>query len=193
MNILFLCSYTNRNNTIFNYLVNNGNAVNLFFKKNLKNIINQKKYNFIISYGYRYKISKKIIDKFHKSVINLHISYLPYNRGADPNIWSFLENTPKGVTIHLVDEYIDKGDIIFQKKIKFNNNETLKSTYNILCNEIEKLFIEKWTILKSKQFKTIKQKKVGTFHYKKDLAKYLCYFNEGFDTEIIKVVGLAND
>ena len=62
-------------------------------------------YDFIISFGYRHIIKEDIIDKFINKIINLHISYLPYNKGADPNLWSYLENTPKGVTIH----YIDKG------------------------------------------------------------------------------------
>ena len=52
-------------------------------------------------------------------MINLHISYLPYNKGAHPNFWSWVKNTPKGVSIHLISEKIDAGDIIFQKKLIF--------------------------------------------------------------------------
>ena len=73
----------------------------------------------IISYGYRHIIKKSIIEYVKGNIINLHISYLPWNRGADPNLWSFLENSPKGVTIHYIDEGIDTGDIITQKKIRF--------------------------------------------------------------------------
>ena len=40
-----------------------------------------KKYNFIISYGYRNIIKKNIINNLKRPIINLHISYLPYNRG----------------------------------------------------------------------------------------------------------------
>ncbi len=29
-----------------------------------------------------------------KSIINLHISYLPWNKGAYPNVWSFIDETP---------------------------------------------------------------------------------------------------
>lgn len=59
--------------------------------------------DFIISYNYRYIISKEIIDFVNGNAINLHISYLPYNRGSHPNIWSFLEETPK--VYHLSDGY----------------------------------------------------------------------------------------
>ena len=37
----------------------------------------------------------------------MHISYLPFNRGAHPNYWSFKDNSPKGVTIHFIDNGID--------------------------------------------------------------------------------------
>ena len=47
--------------------------------------------DFIISYNYKYIISKEIIDCVKGKAIILHISFLPYNRGSHPNIWSFLE------------------------------------------------------------------------------------------------------
>lgn len=55
-------------------------------------------------------------------VLNLHISYLPWNRGANPNFWSFVENTKKGVTIHEIDEKLDKGKILLRKELEFDEN-----------------------------------------------------------------------
>jgi methionyl-tRNA formyltransferase len=102
--------------------------------------------DFIISFGYRKIIKKNLILKAKRPIINLHMSYLPYNRGAHPNFWSFVNNTIKGVTIHEIDEGIDTGKIIFQKRIKFdlkkNPKMTFKQTYNILFNELENLFIK---------------------------------------------------
>ena len=63
------------------------------------------KFDWIVSYGYRYIITQDILDAVRGQAINLHISLLPWNRGADPNLWSFLDDTPKGITIH----YIDSG------------------------------------------------------------------------------------
>lgn len=105
--------------------------------------------DFLISFGYRYKISKSVLDAVNSrtsfcNAINLHISYLPWNKGADPNFWSFVNNTPKGVTIHCLDENIDTGKIILQKQVEFNLNETLRSSYNKLQLEIENLFIDNW-------------------------------------------------
>jgi len=106
------------------------------------------KYDCIISYGYRHKIPLSAINDVKGNAINLHISYLPYNRGANPNYWSWHDNTPKGVTIHYVDEGFDTGDIIVQKLVLFSPQEyTLKTTYDRLKMEIEDLFICNWWML----------------------------------------------
>jgi len=42
--------------------------------------------DFIISYGYRHLLPQEVIDEFPGRAINLHISMLPWNRGADPNL-----------------------------------------------------------------------------------------------------------
>jgi methionyl-tRNA formyltransferase len=63
----------------------------------------------IVSYNYKHILSEDIVDEWY--AINLHISYLPWNRGYYPNVFSFIDNTPKGVTIHKIDEGIDTGDI----------------------------------------------------------------------------------
>ena len=51
-----------------------------------------------------------------KNSINLHLSYLPFNRGKNPNVWSIIESTPCGATIHKIDEKIDTGKIYVRKK-----------------------------------------------------------------------------
>ena len=98
----------------------------------------------MISYNYKSIIRKKTINFIQKrkiKAINLHISYLTYNGGYYLDVWSFLKNTPKGISIHDIDSGIDSGDIFCQKKIIFDKNqETLKSSYHHVQNEIFKLF-----------------------------------------------------
>ena len=124
-------------------------------------------YDWVISYGYRHILKKQHIESAKSPIINLHISFLPYNRGADPNYWSWVEDTPKGVTIHEIDEGIDTGGIFIQKQVTFNDDETLSSSYNKLKNEIETLFINSFDDIFEGNLKTIKQKGKGTMHYKK--------------------------
>ncbi|MDC2987156.1 DUF4910 domain-containing protein [Candidatus Pelagibacter bacterium] len=164
-----------------------------FFKKKGWHVFNKKdkiteydleninSYDLIVSYGYRHIINKKILKRIKDPIINLHISYLPFNRGANPNFWSFIDGTPSGVTIHEINSKIDSGPIIFQKKILFDINkkkhETFSKTYEILRFELEKLFKKKFNELVNKNYKTSRKNRKGSYHKKKDLPKYLKNWN----------------
>ena len=65
---------------------------------------------------------KKLINLAPKGCINLHTSLLPKYRGLMPTFW-VLKNNEKftGVSVFIVDEGIDSGPIIIQKKIKIEN------------------------------------------------------------------------
>ena len=114
--ILLLGSNSDYQKDILDFLERKNNKVKFYSKKISADDAKLNEFDFLISFGYRYIISEAVLNKFKPNAINLHISYLPWNRGADPNLWSFIEDTPKGVTIHEIDEGIDTGDIIFKKK-----------------------------------------------------------------------------
>ena len=97
-------------------------------------------FDLVVSYTYRYILSTELIKAFNNNVVNLHTSYLPFNRGADPNIWSVIDGTPRGVTLHYIDEKLDHGDIIAQKLIDSCYEGTLSSSYKELDAEAKKLF-----------------------------------------------------
>ena len=171
MKILFL---TNNDISLdlCEWLKNNEKQVILYNKKLTLNELINLNPDFLISYNYKYIINKDVLKETKGKAINLHISYLPWNRGAYPNVWSFLENTPKGVTIHLIDEGIDTGDILVQKEILINEEEhTLKSSYILLHEEIQKLFKENWEKIKNREIIQKAQKGQKTIHYKKDFEK----------------------
>lgn len=156
-----------------------------------------KRYDFIISFGYRHIIKKDIIEEKKGKIINMHISLLPYNRGADPNLWSYLEDTPKGVTIHLMDEGLDTGDIIARKKVTDDEeNDTLKTSYDRLINEITDLFINKMDdILYNSSNIAYSQKQLEngfyTFHYLKDKEPYMYLLEDGYNTKVKLLKGKA--
>jgi len=140
----------------------------------------------VITYNYKFIIPKEIIEFMKGNIINLHISFLPWNRGAHPNVWSFLENTPKGVSIHYVDEGIDTGDIIVQKEVYIDEEkETLKTSYEKLHKEIQELFKNNWENIKRKKIIPKKQLERGSIHYKKDCRFFESFINEkGWDISI---------
>ncbi|HEY5123718.1 MAG TPA: formyltransferase family protein [Ignavibacteria bacterium] len=151
--------------------------------------------NLIISFNYKYLIRKNILNLYPHKFINFHIAYLPFNRGANPNVWSFLDGTPKGVTIHLIDEGIDTGEIIFQEEVNIDTSkETLSSSYNILIESITDLFISKWEYIEDFGFQTKKQIGQGTLHYLKDFEriKHLL-LPEGYDIVIDEFIRRYNN
>jgi methionyl-tRNA formyltransferase len=126
-------------------------------------------FDYVISFGYRYIISEDIIGRVKNPIINLHISLLPYNRGADPNFWSFYENTPKGVSIHILDKGVDTGPLLIQKEIVFAEHEdNLELTYNRLVSEIQNLFVRNWEGLLNGDITPRNQEGVGSHHNPED-------------------------
>ena len=186
--ILFLSDKENRHE-----LINELKKRNCKVTQTYQELINIDNYDLIISYGYRHIIKKEILKKIHCPIINLHISYLPWNRGAHPNFWSFYEDTPAGVTIHLIDEDIDTGNILFQKIVNFENNEiTFKKTYQRLKKEIEKLFIDNIDLIIQNKFSTFKQVGIGSFHKKSDLPKNFKGWDSNITNEIKRLKSLKS-
>tara|TARA_A100001388_G_C28661865_1_gene447171 strand:+ start:170 stop:739 length:570 start_codon:yes stop_codon:yes gene_type:complete len=152
-----------------------------------------KSYDLIISFGYKHIIDAEFLNLIDIPVINLHISFLPWNRGAHPNFWSFYENSPKGVTIHLIDEGIDTGPIIYQKIVNFTeNDETFEQTYSVLKREIESLFISNLIPIVSGKYNIRSQCGEGSFHKKSDLPEDFRGWNAKIIPEINRLKNIKN-
>lgn len=126
----------------------------------------------IIAAFWGYILKPKLINIPPLGCINFHPGYLPYNRGMNPNVWPFIERTPAGVTLHYIDEGIDSGDIIAQKKIEIDAIDTAGSIEVKTWREIVRLFKQVWPKLKKGRVIRKKQNQHQiTFHYAKDVNK----------------------
>lgn len=120
---------------------------------------------FVISYNYRHLIGKDVLDALPGTAINLHISLLPWNRGSSPNLWSFLEDTPKGVTIHQMDSGIDTGPILVQERARFcEEEESFVSSYHKLQTQIKALFRLHWHAIREGKLPPRPQTGQGSCH-----------------------------
>ena len=92
-----------------------------------------KKIDFIILAGFLLKIPKKMVEFYPNKIINIHPSLLPKYGGKGmygENVHrAVLKNNEKesGITIHIVNENYDDGEILMQKKCSVSINETIKS------------------------------------------------------------------
>lgn len=171
--ILYL---TNNDNTmdVYDWLCQHENEVIL--EQNPVKLEQIKEYcpDYIISYNYSYIIPEKIIEYVSGKIINLHISLLPWNRGSSPNFWSFIDDTPKGVTIHYINKGLDKGNILIQKECFFDEkNETFESTYNQLSEQIKMLLYSNWDKIKSGDIVAKPQIGIGSYHNTIELKEIL--------------------
>ena len=152
--------------------------------------IAEHKFDFLVSYNYRRILTSNILGQFPNSAVNLHIALLPWNRGADTNFWSFMEKTPKGVTIHYLDEGVDTGDIITQQAIDSFPDDTFRMMYDRLHNEIQGMFIENWGYIRTGTCPRHKQPVMGTFHWSKEKDKYMHLLTDEWDTPVSVVENL---
>jgi methionyl-tRNA formyltransferase len=138
----------------------------------------------VVSHGYRRILRRDVLDLLPGRVINLHISLLPYNRGADPTLWSVLEDTPAGVTIHYIDEGVDTGDVIAQREVELADDDTLATAYAKLQAAMTELFREHWPAIAAGTCDRIPQGPGGTTHRVADRAAVEHLLTHGWDTPI---------
>jgi methionyl-tRNA formyltransferase len=137
----------------------------------------------LVSFGYRHIVRQPVLDAFEGRVVNLHISLLPWNRGADPNFWSWFDSTPKGVTMHLMDSGLDTGAILVQRELDMSASETLSSSYEILQSAIEDLFGENLDALLSGELTPQAQTPdSGSFHRSIDKEPIFARLPESWNT-----------
>ena len=135
-----------------------------------------------VSYGYRHLLQGKILDRVKDHAINLHVSLLPWNRGADPNLWSFIDNTPKGVSIHYIDKGIDTGDLIARMLVQPEAGDTLRTSYERLHTAIQTMFLVRWPDIRTGTAKRYRQPAGGSYHSTADRARI--ELPDGWDTPV---------
>ncbi len=140
--------------------------------------------SFAVSHGYRLILRPPVIEQLPDRLVNLHIALLPYNRGADPTLWSVLESTPAGVTIHHIDAGVDTGDIIAQREVALADDDTLATAYAKLQNAMAELFREQWPAIRAGTGARTPQPPGGSEHRVADRAAVEHLLTDGWDTPI---------
>jgi methionyl-tRNA formyltransferase len=70
-------------------------------------------------------IAKEVLDAFRIPFINYHAGITPKYRGTHGGYWANVQRDPDncGITIHLVDEGIDTGAVLYQSRIKSTSED----------------------------------------------------------------------
>lgn len=102
----------------------------------------------LLSLYYRNFIPPKIFKQAKLGAYNMHGSYLPRYRGRAPLNWSIINGESYcGVTLHVLEEGFDTGDIVDQEKVEIAADEYVgdvtpritKAAIDVLSRSLESL------------------------------------------------------
>ena len=106
-----------------------------FENKIVFEILNSLNPNLIVLAGFIRKIPNTIISRFPNKIINIHPALLPSHGGKgmfgiEVHKSVIRSNDSKtGVTIHYVNSNYDEGEIIFQKSVKIDRDDSPESLF----------------------------------------------------------------
>lgn len=80
----------------------------------------------------------------YKTIYNIHPSLLPCNRSYYPAFWCLWNNEPTGCTLHIIDEGIDTGPIVAQRKVAKYDWDTGGTLHRRVSDAEKGLFLEYW-------------------------------------------------
>lgn len=95
------------------------------------NILREKQIDFIVLAGFMMLIPQNLVDAYPNKILNIHPALLPKYGGkgmyGDHVHTAVKENKERetGITIHVVNERYDEGQIIFQAKCNVEQNDSV--------------------------------------------------------------------
>tara|TARA_B100000029_G_scaffold316726_1_gene309122 strand:- start:835 stop:1419 length:585 start_codon:yes stop_codon:yes gene_type:complete len=110
-------------------------------EKNILNYLNKYKIEYIFLAGFMKILSKNFIKKFENKIVNIHPSLLPKYKGLNTHE-RVIKNKEKlsGCTVHFVNEKLDSGKIILQKKVRVLKQDNPESLAKKILREENKLY-----------------------------------------------------
>ncbi len=106
----------------------------------------------LFSFYYRKMIGKNILAIPRLGALNLHGSLLPAYRGRCPVNWVLVKGEEKtGVTLHFMVEKPDAGDIVGQKDVLIDFQDTAWTLYDKLCQAADVLLDDLLPVIKTGQ------------------------------------------
>ena len=120
---------------------------------------------------------KVLIDLAPKGCLNLHTSLLPKYRGLMPSFWVLKNNEKEtGVSLFFVDEGIDSGPIIVQKRIPISEEMTQAELIKLSKKIGMKIIIEAINLINRGDYQLIsnpeKEKTYFSFPTRKDVKEF---------------------
>ena len=137
-----------------------------------------------IMFGYPRKLSKEVIDRFDKYILNIHPSDLPKHRGTFPLHQQIIQNHPLVITVHKVDPRLDAGPWIYK-------TSPLDLSY-LTCEEVYGLVKQQATLAILKVIEKILNDPDNLQFYEQDELS-VSYATEAVTGKSLKKIDWQND
>ena len=117
------------------------------FDRGIQKII-KKKCDVCILLGFNKVIHAKMLNITKKGILSFHTADTNFYRGRPPGFYEFIDNVKYGgVTLQRLSKDLDRGEIIFKKKVNIQKSRSLDETLymmmklkkNMLINGIKKI------------------------------------------------------
>ena len=119
------------------------------------------KADIFVSMSFDQIIKKEVIHLPEKGFINCHAGALPFYRGRNVLNWVLINDEKEfGVTVHYIDEGIDTGDIILQKKSLITDDDSYKTLLERAIDLCDKTLYEAIVKILNGENQRIKQKEI---------------------------------
>lgn len=97
----------------------------------------------IYSVQYHQILKQHHIERAAQIAVNLHMAPLPEYRGSNQFTYAILEDRESfGTTLHQMDERIDHGDILFERRFAIPPKSWIKTLYDLTEEQSLQLFME---------------------------------------------------
>ena len=135
----------------------------------LESYSNISKFNphFILVACFPYILPQKIWQLARIASLNVHPSLLPKYRGPNPIFWQLRNGeTRTGVTLHLVTDLVDGGDVILQRDVIIKNGMRDRAINYLAGEQGAKIFIEALRLYRQKAIEPKPQDPAGASYMK---------------------------
>ncbi|MDY0932705.1 Methionyl-tRNA formyltransferase [Chryseobacterium sp. MOF25P] len=157
----------------------------------LEELMKKTNAEFIFTMTFPWKIPLEVLNKHPGKFYNFHYGLLPEMRGADPVFESIRSEAEKtGITVHAIENKIDKGAIILKKILPLS----IKMTHGVLCTNLSWLganLLNELLILLKNNSKGTKQDEHNAKYFTKPVAADVCISWQRYDAKTIEALSRA--
>jgi methionyl-tRNA formyltransferase len=133
--------------------------------------------DFMLSVQYHQILKKRHLDVAQKMAINLHMAPLPEYRGCNQFTFAIIDGKKEfGTTLHIMNEGIDSGDILAEKRFPIPENCFVKDLYELTLEASCQMFEQKIGAILLEKINPISQEELMdvrtcSIHYRKEITE----------------------